>query len=185
MARGRSPTRGEHRDARDGVPTRRVRTIVAVAASARADRAPVVPVPPIHPGFFRVWSAPPHRTHALTFAPQTARSTHQQPSQKTFKIKQKLGKKQKQNRPLPQWVRMRTGNTIRYAPIFKIPPLSRVTGKKLLLVFRVPRPVDHELTTHVSPPSLNPSGTTPSAATGAAPSSTSKSFDFVSMELGV
>ena len=90
-------------------------------------------------GFFRVWSAPPHKNaeHTLTFAPPTARSTHQQPSQKTFKIKQKLGKKQKQNRPLPQWVRMRTGNTIRYAPhIFKIPPpSSRVTGKKLLLVF--------------------------------------------------
>ena len=137
MARGRSPTRGEHRDARDGVPTRRFRTIVAVAASARADRAPVVPVPPIHPGFFRVWSAPPHRTHALTFAPQTARSTHQQPSQKTFKIKQKLGKKQKQNRPLPQWVRMRTGNTIRYAPIFKIPPHLRASLGKKLLVFHL------------------------------------------------
>ncbi|XP_054257343.1 60S ribosomal protein L39-like [Macrosteles quadrilineatus] len=33
---------------------------------------------------------------------------------KTFKIKQKLAKKLKQNRPIPQWVRMRTGNTIRY-----------------------------------------------------------------------
>ncbi|CEF97178.1 Ribosomal protein L39e, conserved site [Ostreococcus tauri] len=36
------------------------------------------------------------------------------PSNKTFKIKKILGKKQKQNRPLPQWIRMRTGNTIRY-----------------------------------------------------------------------
>ena len=36
------------------------------------------------------------------------------PSQKTFKIKKILAKKQKQNRPLPQWVRMRTGNTISY-----------------------------------------------------------------------
>ncbi|EEB11052.1 60S ribosomal protein L39, putative [Pediculus humanus corporis] len=33
---------------------------------------------------------------------------------KTFKIKAKLAKKLKQNRPIPQWVRMRTGNTIRY-----------------------------------------------------------------------
>ncbi|XP_046394454.1 60S ribosomal protein L39 [Ischnura elegans] len=33
---------------------------------------------------------------------------------KTFKIKQKLAKKLKQNRPIPQWIRMRTGNTIRY-----------------------------------------------------------------------
>jgi len=33
---------------------------------------------------------------------------------KTFRIKQKLAKKMKQNRPIPQWIRMRTGNTIRY-----------------------------------------------------------------------
>ncbi|RKU45185.1 60S ribosomal protein L39 [Coniochaeta pulveracea] len=35
-------------------------------------------------------------------------------SQKTFKTKQKLAKAQKQNRPIPQWIRLRTGNTIRY-----------------------------------------------------------------------
>ncbi|XP_015518263.1 ribosomal protein L39 [Neodiprion pinetum] len=33
---------------------------------------------------------------------------------KTFIVKRKLAKKLKQNRPIPQWVRMRTGNTIRY-----------------------------------------------------------------------
>jgi hypothetical protein len=27
-----------------------------------------------------------------------------------------MGKKQKQNRPIPQWIRMRTGNTIRCVP---------------------------------------------------------------------
>ncbi|KXS15335.1 cytosolic 60S large ribosomal protein L39 [Gonapodya prolifera JEL478] len=36
------------------------------------------------------------------------------PSNKTFKIKRILGKKAKQNRPLPQWIRFRTGNKIRY-----------------------------------------------------------------------
>lgn len=36
-----------------------------------------------------------------------------QSSHKTFKIKQKLAKKLKQNRPIPQWIRMRSGNTIR------------------------------------------------------------------------
>jgi large subunit ribosomal protein L39e len=41
-------------------------------------------------------------------------SKKKQPSQKTFKIKKILGKKQKQNRPIPQWIRMKTGNTIRY-----------------------------------------------------------------------
>ncbi|PRD21328.1 UNVERIFIED_CONTAM: RpL39 [Trichonephila clavipes] len=35
-------------------------------------------------------------------------------SHKTFKIKQKLAKKMKQNRPIPQWIRLKTGNTIRY-----------------------------------------------------------------------
>jgi len=29
-------------------------------------------------------------------------------------FKKILGKKQKQNRPIPQWIRMKTGNTIRY-----------------------------------------------------------------------
>ncbi len=37
-----------------------------------------------------------------------------QQSHKTFRIKQKLAKAQKQNRPIPQWIRLRTGNTIRY-----------------------------------------------------------------------
>ncbi|ODV61175.1 60S ribosomal protein eL39 [Ascoidea rubescens DSM 1968] len=36
------------------------------------------------------------------------------PSHKSFKIKQKLGKAQKQNRQIPQWFRMKTNNTIRY-----------------------------------------------------------------------
>ncbi|KAF9987853.1 60S ribosomal protein L39 [Modicella reniformis] len=36
------------------------------------------------------------------------------PSNKSFLIKRKLGKKQKQNRPLPNWFRMRTDNKIRY-----------------------------------------------------------------------
>ncbi|RMZ96059.1 60S ribosomal L39 [Brachionus plicatilis] len=35
-------------------------------------------------------------------------------SHKTFRIKRVLAKKQKQNRPMPQWIRMKTGNTIRY-----------------------------------------------------------------------
>jgi len=36
------------------------------------------------------------------------------PSHKSFKIKQKLAKKQRQNRPIPYWIRLRTDNTIRY-----------------------------------------------------------------------
>ncbi|CAI9752753.1 unnamed protein product [Fraxinus pennsylvanica] len=36
------------------------------------------------------------------------------PSHKTFMIKKKLAKKQRQNRPIPYWIRLRTDNTIRY-----------------------------------------------------------------------
>ncbi|XP_069743717.1 large ribosomal subunit protein eL39-like isoform X2 [Narcine bancroftii] len=36
------------------------------------------------------------------------------PSHKTFRIKRFLAKKMKQNRPIPQWIRMKTGNKIRY-----------------------------------------------------------------------
>jgi large subunit ribosomal protein L39e len=35
-------------------------------------------------------------------------------SNKTSRLKAKLGKKQKQNRQIPNWIRFRTGNTIRY-----------------------------------------------------------------------
>jgi len=55
--------------------------------------------------------------HSLTsrnFSFLSLKKHHKQPSQKTFKIKKILGKKQKQNRPIPQWIRMKTGNTIRY-----------------------------------------------------------------------
>lgn len=33
---------------------------------------------------------------------------------KTFTLKMKLAKKIKQNRPLPQWFRLKTGTKIRY-----------------------------------------------------------------------
>jgi large subunit ribosomal protein L39e len=42
------------------------------------------------------------------------RNTNKKQSHKSFRTKQKLAKAQKQNRPIPQWIRMRTGNTIRY-----------------------------------------------------------------------
>jgi large subunit ribosomal protein L39e len=37
-----------------------------------------------------------------------------QGSFKSFRTKQILAVKQKQNRPIPQWIRLRTGNTIRW-----------------------------------------------------------------------
>ncbi|XP_015354005.2 60S ribosomal protein L39 [Marmota marmota marmota] len=52
--------------------------------------------------FFRpLWCE--HRIRSLTMS-----------SHKTFRIKRFLAKKQKQNRPIPQWIRMKTGNKIRY-----------------------------------------------------------------------
>ena len=35
-------------------------------------------------------------------------------SNKTSRFKARLGKKTKQNRQIPNWIRFRTGNTIRY-----------------------------------------------------------------------
>ncbi|KAL6933622.1 60S ribosomal protein L39 [Hanseniaspora guilliermondii] len=35
-------------------------------------------------------------------------------AKKSFRIKQKLAKAAGQNRPLPQWIRLKTDNTIRY-----------------------------------------------------------------------
>ena len=37
-----------------------------------------------------------------------------QPSQKSFRTKRTLAKKQRQNRPLPHWIRLRTDNTIKW-----------------------------------------------------------------------
>ncbi|GFZ49129.1 60S ribosomal protein L39 [Saitozyma sp. JCM 24511] len=36
------------------------------------------------------------------------------PSQKTFRIKQKLAKASRQNRPIPQWFRLKTDNKIQW-----------------------------------------------------------------------
>lgn len=47
-----------------------------------------------------------HNTHFI--------NSFSQPSQKTFRTKRTLAKKQRQNRPLPQWIRMRTDNTIQW-----------------------------------------------------------------------
>ena len=35
-------------------------------------------------------------------------------SHKSFKVKKVLGKKARQNRPIPQWIRLRLNNKIRY-----------------------------------------------------------------------
>ncbi|ATY60024.1 60S ribosomal L39 [Cordyceps militaris] len=40
--------------------------------------------------------------------------TMNETSLKSFRTKQKLAKSQKQNRPVPQWIRLRTNNSVRY-----------------------------------------------------------------------
>ncbi|XP_006521708.1 60S ribosomal protein L39-like [Mus musculus] len=54
---------------------------------------------------FALFSFPPLR---LIWLPATS-SSH-----KTFRIKRCLAKKQKQNRPIPQWTQMKTGDKIGY-----------------------------------------------------------------------
>ncbi|KAI1451868.1 ribosomal L39 protein-domain-containing protein [Annulohypoxylon moriforme] len=46
--------------------------------------------------------------------PRRSSALFQGKSHKSFRTKQKLAKAQKQNRPIPQWIRLRTGNSIRY-----------------------------------------------------------------------
>ncbi|GMM54956.1 hypothetical protein DAKH74_015720 [Maudiozyma humilis] len=41
-------------------------------------------------------------------------STYFKQAQKSFITKRRLAKAKKQNRPLPQWIRLRTNNTVRY-----------------------------------------------------------------------
>lgn len=62
-------------------------------------------------------------------------------SHKSFRTKQKLAKAQKQNRPIPQWIRMRTGNTIRYGAAF---PGARRVGKQQRSTFQLKHHRDHE-----------------------------------------
>ncbi|MBN9345828.1 MAG: hypothetical protein J0I48_06405 [Devosia sp.] len=40
-------------------------------------------------------------------------------------MKQKLAKKANQNRPIPQWIRLRTDNTIRYRTVLVLGSRSR------------------------------------------------------------
>ncbi|OBT48240.1 hypothetical protein VE00_01042 [Pseudogymnoascus sp. WSF 3629] len=46
----------------------------------------------------------------------TTRQSFKMPSHKSFRTKVKLAKAQKSNRPIPQWIRLRTGNTISLRP---------------------------------------------------------------------
>ncbi|ODA82840.1 hypothetical protein RJ55_01349 [Drechmeria coniospora] len=62
-------------------------------------------------------TAPPHPpVLARAFTPSATRldKPNKMPSHKSFRTKQKLAKAQKQNRPVPQWIRLRTNNTVRY-----------------------------------------------------------------------
>ncbi|PGH18232.1 60S ribosomal protein L39 [Helicocarpus griseus UAMH5409] len=52
-------------------------------------------------------------SHPFTSRAFAVFKTATMPSQKSFRTKQKLAKAQKQNRPIPQWIRLRTNNTIR------------------------------------------------------------------------
>ncbi|KAJ1946605.1 60S ribosomal protein L39 [Kickxella alabastrina] len=47
-------------------------------------------------------------------AGETSTSARTYPSNKSFRVKRIIGKKQKQNRPLPQWFRLKTDTKIRY-----------------------------------------------------------------------
>ena len=59
------------------------------------------------------------QTRALTLSPLSLTPTRPfspapQPSHKTFRTKRTLAVKLKQNKPIPQWFRLKTDSTIRY-----------------------------------------------------------------------
>ena len=56
----------------------------------------------------------PREPHAPRGPRRLTRRAPSQPSHKTFRTKRTLAKKMAQNRPIPQWIRMRTGNKIRW-----------------------------------------------------------------------
>ncbi|RDK40079.1 hypothetical protein M752DRAFT_48238 [Aspergillus phoenicis ATCC 13157] len=56
----------------------------------------------------------PHHRQSIHSARRRDKSSRCRLSHKSFRTKQKLAKAQRQNRPIPQWIRLRTGNTIRY-----------------------------------------------------------------------
>ncbi|KAF2968622.1 hypothetical protein GQX73_g4979 [Xylaria multiplex] len=60
------------------------------------------------------WIVMPAHSHNLEIETPKLTMLVQPQSHKSFRTKQKLAKAQKQNRPIPQWIRLRTGNTIRY-----------------------------------------------------------------------
>ena len=53
-------------------------------------------------------------------------------SHKSFRTKQKLARAQKQNRPIPQWIRLRTGNTIRCVVFALLCSLGSIHGALLI-----------------------------------------------------
>lgn len=65
-------------------------------------------------------------------------------SQKSFRTKQKLAKAQKQNRPIPQWIRLRTNNTIRYADTSS----SRISSQ--IAAIRTTRTIQEQVTNRLS-----------------------------------
>ena len=63
---------------------------------------------------------------------------NRRPANKSLKTKKTLAKKLKQNRPIPQWIRMRTGNRIRYAtcPLHRYDQRQHAVPKLLSLPWR-------------------------------------------------
>ena len=102
---------------------------------------------------------------STSWQPEANQCDYQQ-SHKTFKIKQKLAKAQKQNRPIPQWIRLRTGNTIRYD--FSFDERLTYLCRNIQIILPDTQANNMILT------SFSPTGTTPSVGIGARPASASR-----------
>lgn len=82
---------------------------------------PLAHSPPLSLGLYALWCAcgpkffdvPTSRKSSSPLTDSIS-NVNKMPSHKSFRTKQKLAKAQKQNRPVPQWIRLRTDNNIRY-----------------------------------------------------------------------
>jgi ribosomal protein L39E len=112
-------------------------------------------------------------------------------SHKSFRTKQKLARAQKQNRPIPQWIRLRTGNTIRcdmtQPPSLPLHNGFAVTeGSWICTLLR--KQLEGGFTQNLT---LNSLDTTPRGDIGARPASASRSvalssrFRFLTKSIGM
>ena len=112
----RASSSGAHREPHDLAASSRKSLTLAGTANERSGRPADRPTPKSAAGRRKCTHTSRRERHAAPRARDRAPHPPRppQPSHKTFRTKRTLAKKMAQNRPIPQWIRMRTGNKIRW-----------------------------------------------------------------------